>query len=649
MLAMDGHQPSESSGARPDCQESEGRGLVCRVCRPWSARRRRPGSRCFRVGARRADDDQDASSPRSSPQPSWSSGDGDWEDLTEQRRSSSYPREVLTSLESLWRERTLCDVEIDASGEGVVQAHRVVLAAGIPYFRAMFTSNLRESQAHRVSIKGVGLRAMELIVRFAYTGRIEVDEKNVCQLLLAANMLQVQRITNACCRFLERQLDPSNCIGIAEFCQQHHIRELQDRAERFAEQHFSMVCRLDEFLSLPRPRLFELLRRDGLNVSSEVEVYEALVRWVRHDERRRAGDLERALKKAVRCHRLAPSFLRRQLAHCALLRDTPGCADYLADVVRDLTLHRGCSCCGERCPSVPSLLYVAGGYLRRSLNTVDCFSAESDSWSALPPLPLERSGPGGAFLGGLLYVVGGRVLRPPTELGEDVPVVHCLDPARNCWSERCPMGVPRHRLGVAVLDGLLYAVAGSHGTNCLSSVERYDPSTDEWTSVASLSLARYGLGAAVVRRRLYAVGGCDSTTKFGTVERYCPELDRWDVVAPLKVPRSGAGTVAFGKHIYVIGGYDGRGQVTSVERYDTDLDFWEMVAPLNTRRSALSAAVLDGKIFALGGYDGQEYLSTVEVYDPTTNVWTTGHPMPSCKSGQASCSSPAPCVLHKVS
>ncbi|XP_075731389.1 uncharacterized protein LOC142774653 isoform X2 [Rhipicephalus microplus] len=571
MLAMDGHQPSESSGARPDCQEGEGRSLVCRVCRPWSARRRRPGSRCFRVGARRADGDQDASSPRSSPQPS--SGDGDWEDLAEQQRSSSYPREVLTSLESLWRERTLCDVEIDASGEGVVQAHR----------------------------------------------------------------------------FLERQLDPSNCIGIAEFCQLHHIRELQDRAERFAEQHFSMVCRLDEFLSLPRPRLFELLRRDGLNVSSEIEVYEALVRWVRHDERRRAGDLERALKKAVRCHRLAPSFLRRQLAHCALLRDTPGCADYLADVVRDLTLHRGCSCCGERCPSVPSLLYVAGGYLRRSLNTVDCFSAESDSWSALPPLPLERSGPGGAFLGGLLYVVGGRVLRPPTELGEDVPVVHCLDPARNCWSERCPMGVPRHRLGVAVLDGLLYAVAGSHGTNCLSSVERYDPSTDEWTSVASLSLARYGLGAAVVRRRLYAVGGCDSTTKFGTVERYCPELDRWDVVAPLKVPRSGAGTVAFGKHIYVIGGYDGRGQVTSVERYDTDLDFWEMVAPLNTRRSALSAAVLDGKIFALGGYDGQEYLSTVEVYDPTTNVWTTGRPMPSCKSGQASCSSPAPCVLHKVS
>ncbi|XP_075528142.1 uncharacterized protein LOC142560156 isoform X2 [Dermacentor variabilis] len=611
---MDGQQryQEESSSMRPE-HTGHREGGRSRVCRPWSATRRRRG-RCFRVGARRADgsgdsDDDDAS--RSPPPPPRSSGDRE-----DQSEWASYPREALSSLESLWRDRKLCDVEIDASGEGVVQAHR---RTGSP----SRTSGCAPWSSSCASPTPVASR---------WTRRASAS---CCS-------------PPTCCRFLERQLDPSNCIGIAEFCQQHHIRDLQDRAERFAEQHFSMVCRLDEFLSLPWSRLFELLRRDGLNVRSETEVYEALVRWVRHDERRRAGDLESALRKAVRCHRLAPSFLRRQLAQCALLRDRPGCADYLADVVRDLTLHRGCSCCDERCPSVPSLLYVAGGYLRRSLSTVDYFSAESGSWSALPPLPLERSGPGGAFLAGLLYVVGGRVLRPPPELGEDVPVVHCFDPARNSWSERCPMGVPRHRLGLAALDGLLYAVAGSHGTNCLSSVERYDPSTNAWTSVAGLSLPRYGLGAAVVRRRLYAVGGCDSATKFGLVERYCPERDRWDVVAPLKVPRSGAGTVAFGKHIYVIGGYDGQGQVSSVERYDTDHDIWEMVAPLNTRRSALSAAVLDGKIYALGGYDGQEYLSTVEVYDPATNVWTTGPPMPSCKSGQASCSSPAPCVLHKV-
>ncbi|XP_040061726.2 kelch-like ECH-associated protein 1 [Ixodes scapularis] len=560
---------------------------------------------------------------------------------------ASYPLEAFRMLESLWRQKKLCDVEIEIAGEGSLKAHRLMLAAASPYFRAMFTCNLKESQMTRIPIHGVSLATLERIVEFAYTGRIRVDEKNVCQLLPAANMLQVQRITNACCRFLERQLDPSNCIGIADFALQHGMASLHTKASHFIEQHFSMVSQLDEFLSLPSNRLVALLRKDALNVRCETEVFEAVMRWARQDESSRGPQLEPVLQ-AVRCHFLAPHFLQEQVRNCALVKNHPKCCGYLSKVIQDLTLHKRYSCCLERLPNVPSILYVAGGYLRRSLSTIECFSAVSQRWSVLPNLPLERSGPGGVFLQGLLYVVGGRVLRPPRDFGEDVSTVHCFDPATKQWSEKCSMGVPRHRLGVAVLDGRLYAVAGSHGTNCLSSVERYDPAKDEWTNVASLSKPRYGLGTAVVRRWLYAIGGCNSTEKFGIVERYHPETDKWEAVSSLHIPRSGAGTVALGKYIYVIGGYDGRGQVSSVERYDTDTDTWHPVAPLKYRRSALSAAVLGGKIYALGGYDGQEYLSTVEVYDPDRDEWTAGPSMPSCKSGHASCTSPAPCLLHRV-
>lgn len=69
--------------------------------------------------------------------------------------------------------------------------HRIVLAAVSPYFRAMFTSGLKESQMEKIPIHGVGFYTMCKIVKFAYTGCIQVDENNVCQLLPAANMLQV--------------------------------------------------------------------------------------------------------------------------------------------------------------------------------------------------------------------------------------------------------------------------------------------------------------------------------------------------------------------------------------------------------------------------------------------------------------------------
>ena len=44
-------------------------------------------------------------------------------------------------------------------------------------------------------------------------------------------------------------------------------------------------------------------------------------------------------------------------------------------------------------------------------------------------------------------------------------------------------------LGLAMLDGYVYAVGGWEGTSRLDSVERYNPDTNSWTSVESLKIA----------------------------------------------------------------------------------------------------------------------------------------------------------------
>ena len=62
------------------------------------------------------------------------------------------------------------------------------------------------------------------------------------------------------------------------------------------------------------------------------------------------------------------------------------------------------------------------------------------------------------------------------------------------------MSVPRNRVGVAVMDGLLYAVGGSAGVEYHNSVECFDPDMDEWTNVKSMHVKRLGVGVAVVNR-----------------------------------------------------------------------------------------------------------------------------------------------------
>lgn len=83
--------------------------------------------------------------------------------------------------------------------------------------------------------------AMSRIIYFMYTGHIRVTEVTVCQLLPAATMFQVQNVIDACCVFLERQLDPTNAIGIASFAEQHGCKELQKKANHFIDRYFTQV------------------------------------------------------------------------------------------------------------------------------------------------------------------------------------------------------------------------------------------------------------------------------------------------------------------------------------------------------------------------------------------------------------------------
>jgi kelch-like protein 19 len=86
----------------------------------------------------------------------------------------------------------LTDITLEV-GHEVFYAHRVVLAAASPYFKAMFTGGLKECEMTRIPLQGVSATAMARLIHFMYTGRIRVTENTVCQLLPAATMLQVRR------------------------------------------------------------------------------------------------------------------------------------------------------------------------------------------------------------------------------------------------------------------------------------------------------------------------------------------------------------------------------------------------------------------------------------------------------------------------
>ncbi len=381
---------------------------------------------------------------------------------------TKHPKESFEMINALRQCGTLCDVVLKAGLESF-PCHRLILSAASPYFKAMFcTSGMRECESLDIPLQGIAPEVLSTLLDFAYTSEILVSEMNVCALLPAATMFQMAHVVEACCTFLEHQLDPVNAIGIADFAQAHGCHDMYHKAREFIYKNFRDVSKHDEFLQLSLNQLIQVIKRDELNVRCESEVYQAVMRWVGHNRERRLNKLEQLLS-AVRCHFLTPRFLKEELDNCEILRQLPQCHSYLSRIYQDLTMHRICME-KRRLPIAPPVIYTIGGYLRHSLSNLECFNPISKQWTKLVDLRMPRSGVAACVIHGLLYVVGGRNNSPNGNI--DSKAVDCYDPFRNMWSQCSEMSEPRNRVGVGNIDGLLYAVGGSCDRRHHTSVER---------------------------------------------------------------------------------------------------------------------------------------------------------------------------------
>ena len=75
------------------------------------------------------------------------------------------------------------------------------------------------------------------------------------------------------------------------------------------------------------------------------------------------------------------------------------------------------------------------------------------------------------------------------------------------------------------LNANVSSTGGHDGQSYLNSIERYDPQTNQWSSdVALTSTCRTSVGVAVLDGFMYAVGGQDGVSCLNVVERYDPQV-----------------------------------------------------------------------------------------------------------------------------
>ena len=214
------------------------------------------------------------------------------------------------------------------------------------------------------------------------------------------------------------------------------------------------------------------------------------------------------------------------------------------------------------------------------------------------------------------------------------PALSSIDAkAENSWVSKASMHEARAYLGVAVVNGKIYAIGGDKGVmvellpatdlsfGFVSTTEEYDPEADNWTVKAPMPTARALFGTAVYHDKIYCIGGYVSGEITGMNEVYNPSTNSWETKTSMPTPLYGVQANTVNSIIYVMG-------INSnvIYAYDPQTDSWASKIPAPYVITSRVSAVFDNKIYFIGALtnpSGVRIGTCIQAYDTITDNWNT--------------------------
>ncbi|CAH1271173.1 KLHL21 [Branchiostoma lanceolatum] len=405
------------------------------------------------------------------------------------------------------------DVVVEVEGREY-SCHRAVLAT-VPYFKAMFSTNLLESKAKVITLHDIDSSSFSKLLDFVYTGEIQIGKDDVQDILQVAHMLQVEQVLEYCDMFIQRNLCPSNCVGVMLLADMYGLSSLKTTARHLAMTYFSEVRQSEGFLNLSTKQLLDLLGDKELQVASEDEIALSVMQWLDHESESRKTEVSRILP-VIRLPFVRVSVLKKLESHPAVVESDEWLAkitaakeghldgsshQLMADAGREETERQ------PRCGLSDDLAIIVGGW--------KAVTQQDYSANPTPPAPLQS--------------------------------LICIDPdSKQCYHvSDLPTSI-HGSMGVASAGHYLY-VTGGCALSCLhpdppggnkpsKQTFRYDFSTDTWARLPDMPRGRAGHQSVILDGKLFLVGGNTEATFFNMFSMDCYAIEEGAWIKPPTVP-----------------------------------------------------------------------------------------------------------------
>ena len=178
-----------------------------------------------------------------------------------------------------------------------IPAHKFVLSICSPVFFAMFYGEMAE-KSDSIDLPDCEYEGVREMLRYMYSGKVGLNQRNVVQVLYVANKYMVQSLSDVCVRFLRKYLDPENVFCVLSHAEQYDEKVLMDQCWEVIDRETEEAVKSEEFANIERSLLERIVKRESLTIR-EIELFKAVDRWATKECERQGLAADGNMKRRI--------------------------------------------------------------------------------------------------------------------------------------------------------------------------------------------------------------------------------------------------------------------------------------------------------------------------------------------------------------
>ena len=176
----------------------------------------------------------------------------------------SYRTTMQKFLVESWKKELFSDLIVNVEGKKF-KTHKFVLAMISEYFRATFQYQIKRDESEtKLDVTDAG--TFEEILRFAYTGEIEINLNNIENILVTSNFLGIKSLEEFSETYLIKNLTLGNCIELFIVADRYCLPNLTKEARKKCCRNLKMLYHGERFFSVPVSVIENLLGDEKIKV-----------------------------------------------------------------------------------------------------------------------------------------------------------------------------------------------------------------------------------------------------------------------------------------------------------------------------------------------------------------------------------------------